>query len=191
MKTVRAYITGFLTIATILIAVIVAMPAFAAHTDYVHEATYYGAPGDELHGQVVVMNPSNEAKVIEVTVEKSHEEHYQWVFPDQNRYNLAPKGKAVITYKVIIPKQAKEDCTQIIHIREISPKNTLSIKQVVSVFITKPAAVAGEVTEINIFYTAFFIMLIVAFGLGLAFCAVIFVKKIPHLWNGHTKKKAG
>ncbi len=190
MRKVRAYITGLVTIATILIAGIVAVPAFASHTDELHEVSYYGAPGEELHGQVTVMNPSNETKVVQVTAQSLQEPHEEWLFLDQEKYTIGPNGKAVISYKVVIPADAMGDGKHIINIREISPNNTLSLKQTVSIFVVRPSAPTEGVAEINIFYTMFFIMIVVAFGIGLTFGGVACIKKVPHLLEDHPKKRA-
>lgn len=191
MQKVRAYIKGFITISALLIAAITAVPAFAGHAQDLHETKFYGAPGDEFIGQVTVMNPGEETKVIKVAVENHSGDHLNWLILDKDEYTVGAKGKAVISYKVIIPAQAEKDSTHTINIREIAPKNTLSVTQTVSISLLKPTAQTEGATEINIFYTTFFIMIIVSFGIGLAFCAVICVKKIPHLWEANHKKRAG
>lgn len=191
MKRCAQYIAGFIIATAIMAAALFAATGFAEHVDDPHVANYFGAPGDILHGQVAIMNPTSEVKVVQATVEKSHTEHEQWLFLDKDTYTLSPDSKTVITYKVVIPKYADHDCEHYVKIREISPSNSLSLTHTASVSVVKAGANADAATEINIFYTTFFIMLVVAFGLGIAICIVLCFKHLPKLWNGKGKKKAG
>jgi len=187
MKRLCAYITGILGIAIVTAITLSAVPSFAEHTEELHEAKYYGAPGDVLHGQVTVMNPTNETKTIRAEI--IEDEANGWLYLPNSEFTVGPRSKAVIQYDVTIPKVAQEDCTHVIHVREIAPANTLSIKHTVSVFIKKPAAPGDASSEINILYTTLAIMLIVAFGLGLSLCAVCCLKRIPTWLNGKKKRK--
>ena len=187
MKNLGKYITALL-ITAIIIAGINAASVFAAHTDELHEATYFGGPGDVLRGQVTIMNPSDEAKVIEAAVQSCRVHNEQWLFLDQTTFNMGPNAKTVIPYRVVVPPQAEDDCVNVVHIREVAPRNTLSLKHVVSVFVTGPGSLLGAAYEVNIFYTTIFIMFVVAFGIGVAVCIILGMKNLPKLWNRHKKK---
>jgi len=189
MKRCAQYIAGFIITTVIMAAALFAATGFAEHVDDPHVANYFGAPGDVLHGQVAIMNPTNEVKIVQATIEKSHTEHEQWLFLDNDTYTLSPNSKTVITYKVVIPENAKNDCEHFVKIREISPSNSLSLTHTASVSVIKSAANGSGVQEVNIFYTLFFIMLVVAFGLGIAICIVLCMKYIPKAWNGKKARK--
>lgn len=175
-----AYITGILAIVAITAIALFAMPMFAEHTEELHEARYYGIQGEVLKGQVTVLNPTNETKTILAEIEE--DDRHEWLFIPQNEFVIGPGSKAVVNYEVRIPYDIEEPVSQrIIHIREISPSNTLSIKHTVSVFVQGGSSLKGA-TEVNMLYTTVTIMMIVAFALGISMggicCMKLFIQKL-------------
>ncbi|MFC1810003.1 hypothetical protein ACFLZH_00730 [Patescibacteria group bacterium] len=181
-----AYLTGFLAVVAIAAITLFAMPMSAEHAEELHEAKYYGAAGEVLKGQVTVLNPTNETKIILAEIEE--EGHHKWLFLPQDEFTIGPGSKVVVQYEVRIPHDMEEPtCQRIIHIKETSPSNTLSLKHTVTIFVQGVSTLRGA-TEVNMLYTTVTIMMIVAFALGISMGGICCLKLLMQKING--KKKA-
>ncbi|MFC1647365.1 hypothetical protein ACFL10_00015 [Patescibacteria group bacterium] len=182
-----AYLTGFLAVVAIAAITLFAMPMSAEHAEELHEAKYYGVQGEVLKGQVTVFNPTNETKIINVHTEEDG--RHEWIFLPQSEFTIGPGSKVVVQYEVRIPYNIGEPVSQkIIHIRETSPSNTLSLKHTVSIFVEGATSLRGT-TEVNMLYTTVTIMMIVAFGLGISMGGICCIKLIMQRINGKKKPR--
>lgn len=180
-----AYITGILAVVVIAAIALFTMPISAEHVEELHEAKYYGVQGEVLKGQVAVLNPTNETKTILAEVEDDGP--IEWLYLPQSEFTIGPGSKTVVQYEVRIPAKANGDSQRVIHIREISPSNTLSLKHNVSIFVEGSSTLRGT-TEVNMLYTTVTIMMIVAFAIGISIGGVCCLKLIMQKVNG--KKRA-
>lgn len=99
----RKLITNFLALGSILITFGV-VSVFANGSSVVPlKVTYYGTPGEIVHGQVNVFNKANKNTTVTLHADDFLQ---KWITVPQNSFTIKPGEKTIIPYNMVIPQDA-------------------------------------------------------------------------------------